>query len=231
HGAYSTDNLLLDWDGIRMKAHVRHVAPAFELGDERAELRVCRRRRRTGSEACDGVVAVARAVLWELRARHCSFARGISGEGEPCFARAAATEVDRQLETERHDADDRCALPGDLNLASDHRRIAAEATLPEPIPQHNDARPVRPILFRGKVAPEYRLHAEDRKDIRMDGRRADALGFVAIEGDRTVAEKADVRERGDACAPSLPLVVREPRLIEALPRAPHDGDAIGVSVG
>ena len=92
------------------------------------------------------------------------------------------------------------------------------------------APPVRAIFFRRKVASDDRLHAQDREDVHVDARRSNSLGTVTIEGDRPIGVESDVGKGGDARLPPLPLVVREPGLIEALPRAPDDGNAIGIAV-
>ena len=65
----------------------------------------------------------------------------------------------------------------------------------------------------------------------IDEAGANALG-LAVRGEvhGAVAEQADVRECGNVGLPFLVLVVREPRLVEALPRAPEDRDAFGPTI-
>ena len=213
-----------------MEADASHIAPLLQLGDERAQLCVGRRRRRARCETRDGVEAVARAVLGELRTGDSALLHGVRRQWEPGLRPAAPTKVDRQPEVVRHDADDCRRLAGDLDLASHYGRISPESSLPQAVAKDHDVRSVGPIFFGREIAAEQRSHAEYGKHIGHDIRDADALRALAVEGHRIVEEEADVGEGRNARLPSLPFVVRQPRLVEALPGAPDDGDALRMSV-
>ena len=146
---------------------------------------------------------------------------------------AVRAVVEREAEAGRHDADDGDAAPADLDLAPEDRRVAAEAALPEVVAEDDDARPVRAVLLLAEAAAERRGDAEDREDVAPDVSRADALRLSRAAGEhrRAVGEEADVGEGADPGPVRLPLVVGEPRLIEPLPRAPDDGDALRAPPG
>jgi hypothetical protein len=61
------------------------------------------------------------------------------------------------------DADDRVVDAAERERAADHRRVAAEAPLPEPFADHRDRRRARPILVRREAAAAHRLQPEHRQ--------------------------------------------------------------------
>ena len=76
----------------------------------------------------------------------------------------------------RH-ADDRHRMAIDDERAIDHRGIAAETALPEPVAEDCDRmRPRRAVVGIVEHAPEGRTHAEDVEVVAADDVAVDALG-------------------------------------------------------
>ena len=138
--------------------------------------------------------------------------------------------VERQSKLGRHDADDGRRIARDLDLFADDGRIAAESPLPELVTDQRDSRTADAVFVRGEVAALRWADAEDREDVGMHVRAADALGRIAVDRRRRLRIERDVGERGDSRFPPFPLVIREPGLVEALPCAPHGDDALGLPV-
>jgi hypothetical protein len=104
------------------------------------------------------------------------------------------------------------------------------APFPQLVTENRDSRAADAIFVCREVAALRRADAEDRKNVRVDVRSANALGRITVDCRRRLAVETNVRECGDARFPAFPFVVREPRLLEALPRAPHGDDALGLAV-
>ena len=98
----------------------------------------------------------------------------------------------RIRESFRHHADDGCRRRVDADLASDDRRIAAVALLPDP-PGKNDDRGTAGSLVVGvEIAAERRRDAERAPEIRADAGAVEALRLVHVaEVDGFLAEAAD----------------------------------------
>ena len=72
-----------------------------------------------------------------------------------------------EVEVPRHDADHFVGLVVQRDLASDDVGRAAEAALPQPVADHDDAHALV-VLVLGEDAPEQRLHAEHAPEVPRD---------------------------------------------------------------
>src|SRR5215217_9609347 len=80
-----------------------------------------------------------------------------------------------KLKTRRHHTDNCVLLAVEQNRAIEDVAIAAVATLPEAVAEHDDFVRPRPVFFIQKAATEKWLHAEQREEICIDCIRGPAL--------------------------------------------------------
>ncbi len=199
--------------------------------DDGGDLPIGLRDRRPAAQPRHPVVPVVRAVRREGGSRGATVLLGVRLHRNPGFGRAGAAEVERHLEAGRHHADHYRRAAVHLDLASDDRRIAAEAPLPERVAEHDHVGTVDAILLGREAAADRGRHAEHAEQIVRHERRAHALRLVAADVDGAIAPQCGVLECRHVGVERLELVVREPRLIEAGPRAPEDGHAIRLAIG
>jgi len=84
----------------------------------------------------------------------------------------------RQLRRGRQDADDRHGKSRDVDRLSDNRRIAAEATHPEPMAHDADGEELGQIVVRHEQPAALRYDAEYAKEVGRHERRRHALGLM-----------------------------------------------------
>jgi len=90
----------------------------------------------------------------------------------------------RKVESRRHHADDERRRAVEQQLAADRARIAAEAPLPQPVPEDRHSRPTRQIVVSDEGAARAGADAEHAEEIARAGRREHFLGLAAGAGDR-----------------------------------------------
>src|SRR5262245_38318166 len=89
--------------------------------------------------------------------------------------------IDGKAETCRHYADDGHALAVNSRRAADDSRIAAKAPPPQTIADNRRRGRAGLVFFFKKMPALNRLHAEQRKQARVDDRAPDTLGaFIRI---------------------------------------------------
>src|SRR5262245_28112466 len=97
-----------------------------------------------------------------------------------------------------HDADDFVLPAVQPNRFAHDRRIAREATGPEPMAQHDDLLASRLILVRREDAPVYRCGREHVEEAGRRARADDALGVLGVgEVEARVLDCRDLSERAD----------------------------------
>src|SRR5262245_33308229 len=72
----------------------------------------------------------------------------------------------QKLKGERHDANDGEPLAVEQDLLPDDIRIAAKAPLPQSMTQDHGLPPPGPIFLWNERAPQDRLNAQQRKEVR-----------------------------------------------------------------
>jgi hypothetical protein len=195
---------------------------------QRRQLHVGLLARRARRQARDGVEAMVAAVGAERGSGCRAILLGVGRQRRPQLRRSVGAVVERQAEAGRHHAHDGRRPPADLDRTPDDRRVGAEAALPELVPEHDDGRSVGPVLLLGERATEHRRDAEHAEEVRAHTAAAQPLRLPGAAGERrrAIGEQRDVGEGPHVGAVGLPLVVRQPRLVEPLPRAPHDRQAL-----
>ncbi len=118
--------------------------------------------------------------------------RSASSRPRRCTMRMPSTtsprlQHDRQIDVRaapheplRHDADDAPDATVQPQLRADDLRVAAELTLPEAIPEHDDRFGIRRDVGRREVASDERRHAHHLERVRRAVVAANALGLGTV---------------------------------------------------
>ena len=112
----------------------------------------------------------------------------------------------RKVEARGHDANHRVRAAVHRDHAPNDRSLAAETTLPEAVPEQDDVVLAVLILLGKKVPSQQWANAEDRQEIRRNGRALDPFGFTAVAGERVRAPGPE-RQRGKAAIRVAPRYV------------------------
>ncbi len=110
------------------------------------------------------------------------------------------------MESSRRYAGHGVDLAVDVDAPAGNLAISAEAALPERMAQHHDVRP-RLFFLRQKAAPQFRLHAQKRKQVprndlpfRLNGRQrigqSEPATAVADQMLKGMVARAEIEERG-----------------------------------